>query len=207
MSCTIIGIHTGIGKTVCSAVICQALGYDYWKPVQAGDLDHSDSVFVRDHVNNPLCKIHPERYKLLIAASPHYAAEQENIQIKRHDFMLPKTDNNLVVETAGGLMSPLAGDFLNIDLVEHLKLPAILVSKNYLGSINHTLLTYEALKARNIEVSGIVFLGETVMASEKFILEYTKLPHLFSIPQFGKLNAQSIQAFAKENHIRITDHE
>lgn len=207
MSCCIVGIHTGIGKTVCSAVICQALGYDYWKPVQAGDLDHSDSIFIRDHVNNPLCKIHAERYQLMIAASPHYAAEQEGKTIKREDFALPETANNLVVETAGGLMSPLAGNFLNIDLVEHLQLPVILVSNNYLGSINHTLLTYEALKAKNIPISGLVFSGEIITASENFILEYTGLPHLFSIPQFKELNAQSIKKFAENSHIRITDHE
>ena len=207
MSYCIAGIHTGIGKTVCSTIICQALGYDYWKPVQAGDLDHSDSIFVRDHVNNPLCKIHPERYRLLTAASPHYAAELENVEIRREDFILPTTQNNIVVETAGGLMSPLAAGFLNIDLVAHLDLPVILVSNNYLGSINHTLLTCEVLKARNIEVAGIVFSGESVAASEKFILEHTGLPHLFSIPKFENLDAASMQQFATKEHIRLHSYE
>src|SRR5436190_4886175 len=102
MSIIIAGIHTGIGKTICSAVICEALGYDYWKPVQAGDLENSDTVFIRKNVSNPSCIIHPEAYRLQIAASPHYAAEMENIEIKKEYIFLPASSNNIVVETAGG---------------------------------------------------------------------------------------------------------
>ena len=202
MSYCIAGIHTGIGKTVCSAVICQALGYDYWKPIQAGDLDDSDSLFIHNRVENPLCTIHPERFKLLTACSPHYAAEKENLTLKKEDFLLPATSNNIVVETAGGLMSPLAKDFLNIDLIEHLGLPFILVSNNYLGSINHTLLSYYLLKNRSIPVVGIVFSGQTVASSEKFILKHTQLPLLFSIPFFEKLNKSSIKNFALHNPLK-----
>jgi dethiobiotin synthetase len=115
MSIIIAGIHTGIGKTICSAVICQALGYDYWKPVQAGT-DHTDSDFIKSHVTNPACRIHKETYYLKTPASPHYAAGMENLEIKEKNFVLPASSNNMVVETAGGLMSPLAKGFLNIDL-------------------------------------------------------------------------------------------
>ncbi|MDQ3071718.1 MAG: dethiobiotin synthase [Bacteroidota bacterium] len=207
MNYCIAGIHTGIGKTVCSAIICQALGYDYWKPVQAGDLDNSDSIFIKNNVSNPLCNIHAERFKLLTPASPHYAAELENIQIKKEDFSLPATWNNLIVETAGGLLSPLSDNFLNIDLIEHLRLPVVLVSNNYLGSINHTLLSYNALKDKNIPVSGIVFVGEKVVSSERFILKYTRLPKLFSIPVLTSLNKQSIGEFVLKNDIKLSNNE
>ncbi len=198
MNIIIAGIHTGIGKTICSAIICQKLGYDYWKPVQAGDLDNSDSIFVKNNVNNPLCKIHKERYKLLTPVSPHYAADLENIHIKKEDFKLPETDNNLLVETAGGLMSPLAEGFLIIDLVEKLKLPVVLVSNNYLGSINHTLLSVSALKQRNIHILGIVFSGDSFPSSEEYILSHSKLPLLFSIPTMPNLNKDAFEKLADE---------
>jgi dethiobiotin synthetase len=195
MSVIIAGIHTGIGKTICSAIICQAKGYNYWKPVQAGSLDNTDSMFVRENTNDHIT-IHPERYRLQIAASPHFAAEKEGIEIKREDFILPKSHNKIVVETAGGLMSPFSLSFLNINLIQHLELPVILVSNNYLGSINHTLLSVEALQERNIEIKGIVFSGEKNEASESFILEYTQLPLLFSIPLLAKIDKESIAAVA-----------
>lgn len=203
MNICIAGIHTGIGKTLCSAVLCQALGYDYWKPVQAGELDNSDSHFIERHVRNPKCKIHSERYRLQLPASPHYAAAMEDIRIRKEDFVLPQTANDLLVETAGGLMSPLAEGLLNIDLIAYLKLPVVLVSQNYLGSINHTLLTYDALKNQNIQILGLVFSGHASPHSEKFILQHTKLTHLFSIPFMDTVNAESVSAFAKTLEIKF----
>jgi len=203
MNLIIAGIHTGIGKTVCSAVICQALGYDYWKPVQAGELDNSDSIFIKTHVTNPTCFIHPERYRLTIPASPHYAAEQDGLEIKATDFTLPQTKNSLLVETAGGIVSPLSHSFLNIDLVAQLQLPVILVSNNYLGSINHTLLSIAALQQKNIAIKGLVFCGEEVAATRDFILQYSKLPLLFTIPQFETVNTDTIAGFAKTVSIKL----
>jgi dethiobiotin synthetase len=203
MSYSIVGIHTGIGKTVCSAVLCQALGYDYWKPVQAGEWEATDSHFVAAHVLHPRCKIHPERHRLQMPASPHYAAALEGITISAADFALPATDNGLIVETAGGLMSPLATGFLNVDLVAQLALPVILVSHNYLGSINHTLLTQAALQQRNLPVAGIVFVGDATPASESFILEATQLRHLFSIPMFERMDAALIATFAQNLHLAL----
>ncbi len=202
MSIIIAGIHTGIGKTICSAVICQALGYDYWKPVQAGDLDNSDSIFIQRTVTNKQCHIHPERYRLQTPMSPHKAAEFDGILIEKVDFILPASTNPILIETAGGIMSPLADNLLNIDLMEYLQLPVILVSNNYLGSINHTLLTVAALKQRNIPVNGLVFSGEAVSSSREFILQHTRLPLLFSIPQFGKTDAATIATFAANNTIQ-----
>jgi dethiobiotin synthetase len=203
MSFTIAGIHTGIGKTVCAAVICQALGYDYWKPVQAGELENSDSIFIKRNVNNPNCFIHLERYRLTTPASPHYAAQQDGVEIKPNDFVLPHTTNKLIVETAGGIMSPFATGFLNIDLMQQFNLPVIIVSNNYLGSINHTLLTVAALRQKNIQISGMVFCGDVVEPTRKYIMQYTKLPLLFSIPQFEKIDGDTIAAFAKMVSINL----
>lgn len=203
MSVIIAGIHTNIGKTVCSAVICQALGYDYWKPVQAGDLENSDSMFIKRVVSNPLSKIHDESFRLSVPASPHYAAEIDGVIINKAGINLPRSDNHIVVETAGGIMSPLAYNYLNIDLIEQLNLPVILVSNNYLGSINHTLLSIAALKHRSIRLKGIVFSGESNPSTENFIKQYKGIPILFSIPMLAKVNAASIDNFVKQASIKI----
>lgn len=203
MSIIVAGIHTGIGKTICSAVICQALGYDYFKPVQAGDLENSDSVFIKKNVINPSCTIHPESYQLLTPASPHFAAALDGITIKKENIILPVSKNNIVIETAGGIMSPLAKGFLNIDLVQHFNLPVILVASNYLGSINHTLLSFSALQQRNIPIQGLVFCGEAVESTRQYILEYTQLPLVFSIPLFQNINSHAIAEFAKTVSINL----
>lgn len=193
----IAGIHTGIGKTVCSAVLCEALGYDYWKPVQAGDLEASDSLFIKNHVSHKDCRIHSEQFRFKTAASPHYAAELEGITIELSDFKLPPTNNGIIIETAGGVMSPLSDQLLNIDLIKYLDIPVILVSNNYLGSINHTLLSIAALKGHSIKIAGIVFVGEKNEASEQYILKQSGLIPLFSIPQFDQINSKTISHFVK----------
>ena len=203
MSVIIAGIHTGIGKTICSAVLCQALGYDYWKPVQAGELENTDSHFIERNTVSEKIKIHAETYRLKTAASPHYAAALEGIEIRKEQFTLPSSSNKIIVETAGGLMSPLAKDFLNIDLVKQLGLPVLLVSSSYLGSINHSLLSVEALRNRNIPILGLVFSGVKNKPSEDYILQYTKLPFLFSIPLFDEVNAEVIEQFATRIPLNI----
>jgi dethiobiotin synthetase len=199
----IAGIHTGIGKTLCSAILCEALGLDYWKPIQAGDLDNSDSIFIKNNISNPLCTIHPEAYRLQIAASPHFAADTEGVVIDKKKLILPKSCNKILVETAGGIMSPLGKNFLNIDLIKQLKLPVIIVSENYLGSINHTLMTITLLQKAKIPILGIVFNGDTIQSSIDFILEHTQLPLLFSIPRFNVVNNQVIKAFITDNYLLI----
>jgi dethiobiotin synthetase len=201
MSIIIAGIHTGIGKTLCSAILCEAWGYDYWKPIQAGDLEQSDSLFIKNHVRNPLCTIHPETYRLQLAASPHFAAEQEGIVIDKNKFMLPKSHNKIVVETAGGIMSPLGDNLLNINLIKYLNLPVILVSENYLGSINHTLMTIALLQQAEVPIQGIVFNGDKVPSSMDFILKYSKIPLLFTIPKFKMVNHAVIKAFILETKL------
>lgn len=201
MNIIIAGIHTGIGKTICSAILTEALAYDYWKPVQAGDLDASDSIFVKNHISNPKSVIHQEAYRLTIPASPHFAAAQDGIEIQLDNLVLPKSDNSVIVETAGGLMSPLSNTLLNIDLIKHLNLPVVLVTNDYLGSINHTLLSVEILRGANIEILGLVFSGKKVDATRQFIQNYTGLKTLFEIPFFETLDKETLTTFA--NNLKI----
>lgn len=191
----VVGIHTGIGKTVASSVLCQALNADYWKPVQAGDLDQSDSISVKSCSSESY--IFKEQFSLQIPASPHYAAKEEGIEIKLSDFEIPTTQNNLIIETAGGVMSPLSDTILNLDLINHFNKPVFLVSENYLGSINHTMLTIQALKNRNIEIIGIIFNGEKNEATESFILQYSQIPYLFHLPKFVTKSESEIASFAE----------
>lgn len=171
----IAGIGTEIGKTVVSAITVEALRADYWKPVQSGALEDSDTETVRRLISNPVTRFHPETYRLREPLSPHAAAAIDGIEISLDAFQVPKTANHLVVELAGGLMVPLNNRALNIDLVPQLNLPVLLVSKHYLGSINHTLLSVEALQHRNIPILGLVFNGPSTPATEEFILNYTGL--------------------------------
>ena len=201
MNIIIAGIHTGIGKTICSAILTEALAYDYWKPVQAGDLDASDSIFVKNHISNPKSVIHQEAYRLTIPASPHFAAAQDGIEIQLDNLVLPKSDNSVIVETAGGLMSPLSDTLLNINLIKHLNLPVVLVTNDYLGSINHTLLSVEILRGANIEILGLVFSGKKVDATRQFIQNYTGLKTLFEIPFFETLDKETLTTFA--NNLKI----
>jgi dethiobiotin synthetase len=176
------GIGTDVGKTIVSAILTEALEADYWKPVQAGDLDFGDSDRVKSLVSNSKSAFHPERYRLNTPASPHYAAEVDGIEIALSDFSIPKTDNTLLIEGAGGLMVPLNSRETVADLVKHLNLPLILVSRNYLGSINHTMLSIELLKNKGIEIAGIIFNGEANPATESWILNNSELKCVARIP-------------------------
>ncbi|MFN8326106.1 dethiobiotin synthase [Flavobacterium sp.] len=173
MKLFITGIGTDVGKTVASAIITQALEADYWKPIQAGDLDNSDSHKVKSKLKNEKSKVHPNSYALNTPASPHLAAQLDNITIDLNKIIEPSTDNHLVIEGAGGILVPLNNHDCIIDLIKP-DYKVIIVSRHYLGSINHTLLTFEALKSRKIEVAGIIFSGDENKATEEIILSKTK---------------------------------
>lgn len=172
MKLFITGIGTEIGKTVCSAILVEHFKTDYWKPVQSGDLHYTDSNKIEKWTDNTYC--HPETYRLQLAASPHQSAKAENIQINLDDFQLPDTENSLIVEGAGGLMVPLSDDVFMIDLIEQLKLPTALVVRNYLGCINHTLLSIMALEQRNIKLEYLILNGEFPEDTERVICNYIK---------------------------------
>ncbi|MGB0882339.1 MAG: dethiobiotin synthase [Vicingaceae bacterium] len=192
------GIGTDVGKTVVSAILTEALEADYWKPVQAGDLDNSDSIKVERFISNDKTIVHPEGMKLNSPMSPHAAAAIDNVEIKLSELKLPETDNNLIVEGAGGLMVPLNDKDLIIDLIKHLGLEVVLVSQNYLGSINHTILSIDALKSRNIPVAGIIFNGDTNEETEKYILNYSNLKCLGRIQQHQEINKEIVLRYKSQ---------
>lgn len=191
------GIGTDIGKTVVAAILTESLRADYWKPIQAGNLDDLDSGFVANNCSfNP--KIYPEAYLFNTPVSPHLAAKIDGVDIDTNQFVLPNSDNALIVEGAGGLLVPLTENYYIKDLIKQLQLSVILVVKHYLGSINHTLLTIEALQQFDIPLTGIVFNGEPNGDSEKIIEAYTKAPVLARIPFTNTLNKAFIGEQAKQ---------
>jgi dethiobiotin synthetase len=186
------GIGTEIGKTIVSAVLVEKLKADYWKPVQSGDLDNSDSLKVKTLISNPRSFIFPGAYKLTQPFSPHKSAAIDGIAIEPKKIIPPMTDNMLIIEGAGGLMVPLNNNFLMIDLIKRLNAEVILVSKNYLGSINHTLLSAYALKQYGIPVKGIIFNGVKDIYSKDYILGYTGIKLLGHIPEYDAIDKNAI---------------
>jgi len=187
------GIGTGVGKTVVSAILCEALGADYWKPIQAGDLDHSDRIRVHSLVGNSMCRIHEEAYRLPYPLSPHASAAMAGIEIDINHLNLPITDNRLVIEGAGGLLVPLTNNLLYIDVIQAMDVEVVLVSRHYLGSINHTLLSAECLKNRDIPVKGIIFNGNENIYSEEIILSKTGFTMLGRITDSEVINRDFVK--------------
>ena len=193
------GIGTGIGKTIISAILVEKLRADYWKPIQSGDLDDSDTNKVISLVSNNRSRFHQEAYRLSQPFSPHKSAAIDGITIDPEKIVAPATNNQLIIEGAGGLMVPLNNNFLMIDLIKQLNAEVILVSQNYLGSINHTILSIYALKKEGIPVKGIVFNGAKDIYSKDFILEYSGLDSLGHIPQYTTIEKNTI--IEAGNHI------
>jgi dethiobiotin synthetase len=191
------GIDTGIGKTLVSAILTEKLNADYWKPIQSGDLDSSDTLKVKSLISNKVTHFFPEAYALTQPFSPHKSAALDKITIDLENIVLPKTDNQLIIEGAGGLMVPLNDNFLIIDLIKQLNARVILVTKHYLGSINHTLLSLHALKKYGIPVMGIIFNGDKDIYSKSYILEYSEVADLGQIPEFKTINKKTVKEAGK----------
>ncbi|WP_310557248.1 dethiobiotin synthase [Flavobacterium sp.] len=182
MKLFITGISTDVGKTIASSIIVEALEADYWKPIQAGDLDNSDSHKIKSQISNLKSKIFGNSYQLNTPASPHFAAQIDGITIDLKNIIEPKTKNHLVIEGAGGLYVPLNDTDCVIDLIQP-DYKVIIVSRHYLGSINHTLLTIEALKSRNSNIAGIIFSGNENKSTEEIILNKTGVKLIGRIDQ------------------------
>lgn len=188
------GISTEVGKTMVSAIITEALEADYWKPVQAGDLDYTDSDKVAELISNKKTVIHKNSYALKNAMSPHAAAELEGIFIDRNHIDEPETDNHLVIEGAGGILVPLNDEDTILDLI----MPdyhVIVVSRHYLGSINHSLLTIGWLTHKGYDVS-IIFSGSEETSTESIIVKKTNVPVLGRIDEEPVFNKQVIKKYA-----------
>ncbi|MCH7506440.1 MAG: dethiobiotin synthase [Proteobacteria bacterium] len=193
------GIGTEVGKTVVAAILVEKLRADYWKPVQAGNLDASDTLRVRQLTRHG-GMLHPEAWRLNTPVSPHAAAEIDGVRIRRASLELPHTGTPLIVELAGGLMVPLDSQpghgLSNIDLLKEWGLPVVLVANYYLGSINHTLLSVDAMRSRDIELAGLVFNGDTVKGSRSALLNLTGLKVLLDLPWADKVDTGFISTQA-----------
>lgn len=194
MNYFITAIDTDSGKTFVSAILCEALGYDYWKPIQAGAPHDTDRV--KELVSNPAVRFHPEQYILQTPASPHAAAKIDNVHIELDAFQLPTTDS-LIIEGAGGCLVPINEKNFVVDIVPQLNASVIVVADLYLGSINHTLLTIEALVHRKIPIKGIIFNGEPNEASQSIILHHTGLRCLLAIPKEDKIDLSIVKKYAQ----------
>ena len=192
------GIGTDVGKTVVSAMIVEALKADYWKPVQSGTYFPTDSERVKTWISNSKTVIHPEAYRLKEAKSPHEAAAAEGITIDFDKIELPKTNNTIVIEGAGGVMVPLNQNYFMVDLIKKFDAETIVVVQNYLGSINHSLLTIEALQQRGIKIIGLVFNGSPHEPSKEIILKHTKLPFITWIANEKEINKAVVLKYAKD---------
>ncbi len=205
MKIFITGIGTDVAKTIASAIVVEALEADYWKPIQAGDIDNSDSHKIQRYISNDKTVIHNNSYKLNTPASPHYAAELDGTKIELAKIIEPKTSNDLVIEGAGGVLVPLNDADSIVDLIQK-EYKTIVVSRHYLGSINHTLLTIEALKTRNISVAGIIFSGDENKSTEEIIIKKTNCNYIGRIDNEPYFDANVISYYAdkfRENLLRL----
>jgi dethiobiotin synthetase len=197
------GTDTGIGKTVFSAGLTRLLGAHYWKPVQAGLDEETDSDLVARLGGVTADRIIPERYRLRTPASPHYAAEIDGVHIELG--ALPNTaPHPLVIEGAGGLMVPLDKTTLYIDVFAAWAVPVVLCARTALGTINHTLLSVEALRKRGIDILGVAFIGEENTRTESTICEMAQVRRLGRLPWLSPLTADALEA-AFENAFQRSD--
>lgn len=189
------GIGTEIGKTVVSSVLVEAFGADYWKPVQSGDLDYTDSDKVKEWAEGAGV-IHPETYRLHTPASPHASARMDQVAIELDRFQLPETDNFLIVEGAGGLWVPLSQNHSMLDLIQHLDLPVVMVSRHYLGSINHTLLSLEALEKRSIPCAALIWNGPATPDTEQIIEQFSGINALLRLEEMPLVSSDTVRGAA-----------
>ncbi|HTH54634.1 MAG TPA: dethiobiotin synthase [Cyclobacteriaceae bacterium] len=196
MNYFVTAIGTDSGKTLFSAVLCEALQADYWKPVQAGMPRDTDTV--RNLVSSSITKFHNEIYLLNTPASPHAASKKDNVKIDVKKLVVPVVENDLVIEGAGGCLVPLNDIDFVIDLAKRFRAQVILVSNLYLGSINHTLLSADYLKKNKFDVKGIVFNGPPNADSEEIILKHTGFNCLLRMDQENEINKGVVKKYAAQ---------
>jgi len=200
----ITGISTEVGKTVASAIVTEALHADYWKPIQAGELDYSDTHKVKNLVSNEISKFHKNSYALETPMSPHAAARIDNTTIKLDKIICPETENTLVIEGAGGVLVPLNDTDTILDIIQP-DYKIIVVSRHYLGSINHTLLTVKLLQEKGLKVS-IIFSGAENKETESIILKMTGADIIGRIDEEENIDQTTTKKYAdlfKENLLKL----
>jgi len=202
------GIGTDVGKTVVSAILCEYYRAKYWKPIQTGKNLGTDNDTLGELVSHSRFACFPESYLFDEPLSPHVAAELENMSIQLSEIKLPTEDSNLIIEGAGGLLVPINYENQTIcDLIEALNCSVVLVVKEYLGNINHTLLSLEHLKMKNIDVKGLVYVGDELPKTAEIIEKMTGIKTLFRVPVFPLLNKESIRKFVEEMQQKHRNYE
>lgn len=200
------GTDTDIGKTFVSAILTAGLKAHYWKPIQSGVIDGTDTNFVKKASKLPNSHFHPELVALKAPLSPHEAADIEEINISEKNLIIPenlqKLDSHLIVEGAGGLMVPINWEFMIIDLIKKWNLPVLLVVRSALGTLNHTLLSIEALKSKGIPVFGLVMNGPLNEGNYKSLSRLTDVPILAQIPKIENVEKANFEALFKEYFIK-----
>lgn len=193
----ITGIGTDVGKTLVAAIITESLQADYWKPVQSGTSQSEDKATVENLISNPITKFHKESYSFKEPLSPHYAAILENQIIKLDNILFPDSSNeNMVIEGAGGVLVPLNDNTYVIEIAENFNCDVIIVVRNYLGCINHSLLTLEYLMNRGINVVGLVLNGNFDEPVKKAITNYSEIPVILELPELNEITKDKIIEFA-----------
>lgn len=186
------GTDTDIGKTVFAAALAGALGAHYWKPVQAGLDPEGDKETVARLSGLPASRILPEAYRLTTPASPHLAARIDGVEIRLDRLPLPDVEGPLVIEGAGGVLVPVSETLLMADLFAHWSLPVILCARTGLGTINHSLLSIEALRNRGVTIAGIAFIGDAHEENERIIPELGRVARLGRLPRLPALDAAAL---------------
>jgi dethiobiotin synthetase len=199
----ITGIGTDVGKTIVSAILTEALKADYWKPVQSGVADGTDKGLVSSLITNTTSVCHNESYSFQEPASPHLAASLENQKIKLEQMHLPDTQNDLIIEGAGGILVPLNDSNYVIDLAQEFEADVILVCRNYLGCINHSLLSIDYLVKNNFPVKGLVLVGNFDKAVKLAITNYSELPVLAEIPEMSEISKETILNQAQKINLSL----
>lgn len=200
MNLFITGIGTNVGKTIVSSVLTEYYQADYWKPIQSGVNEGRDADTVGLLISNLKSKIHPETYLLKEPLSPHFAAKLDNVTIELDKIYLPKTNNNLIIEGAGGILVPLNSNCYVIDIAKKFNIEIVLVVSNYLGCINHTLLSIDYLKKNNFKIHSIIFNGNFDNEIIDAICNYSTNELYVSIPQIDNLTKEEIKKAA--NYIK-----
>jgi dethiobiotin synthetase len=200
------GIGTDVGKTMVAALLVKAMQADYWKPIQTGSAAQSDRLFVEKWAHSANTILHPETYHFPIPASPHIAAKLDNAFIDLSAIQLPITINRLVVESAGGILVPLNDRETNLDLIKQLNIPIILVANEYLGSINHTILSIEILRQHHCDLLGLIFNGEAYLDNETIIAKHSQVPVLGRLEKMPEINSTNMAAAAEKLRLSLANY-
>jgi len=196
MNLFVTGIGTNVGKTIMSAVLTEALQADYWKPIQSGTIEGRDAETVKSLISNNVTVIHPEAYSLKEPLSPHFAAKLEGVEIELNQIHLPKTNNQLLIEGAGGLMVPINDQHYVIDIAKQFNCDIVLVASNYLGCINHALLSIDYILRHNLKLSMLILNGEFEPEVETVITNYAKISTIIKVPTLKSLSKAEVASVA-----------